>query len=65
MPLGQNGGTGDEMQQYSNNYPFQNNGNNHGAQNHDQSDMFNPIDINEPIEGVLIPESETKISPLL
>jgi len=29
------------------------------------SEMMNPIDINEPIGGVLIPESEAMISPLL
>jgi len=33
--------------------------------NPDVSEMMNPIDINEPIEGLLIPESEAKISPML
>jgi hypothetical protein len=33
--------------------------------NLDASELMNPIDINEPIEGVLIPESEALISPML
>ena len=54
FPEGNSGGTGKGMQ-------FQNS----GSLRADVSELLSPIDINEPIEGVLIPDSEAKTAPVL
>lgn len=52
FPEGNSGGTGEGMQYQSYNYAMDN----MEALNNEEGDLVNPIDINEPIEGVLIPD---------
>lgn len=53
FPEGNSGGIGEGMQYQSYNYAVDNLDD--GA-NNEEGDLVNPIDINEPIEGILIPD---------